>query len=179
MHIVIGVLSAVAGLIWAIVALQRSGVNFGDLNPFLWFRRSKWKKLYNEKPIYNLGEPLDVACVLILGVAKCEGEISSGQKQAILQIYQTEFKLSPDAAADQLLASSHLIRDEIYLVDNLSKILHKSLNKFKEAQVDSMLAMMEKVAMLEGRINEEQQKLIDATRNILIRPVKTRTGTWA
>ena len=49
-HIVIGVLSAVAGLIWAMVALQRSGLDLNALNPFLWHRRSQWKKKYGENP---------------------------------------------------------------------------------------------------------------------------------
>jgi len=38
MHIVLGALSAIAGVIWALVALQRSGFNPASLNPFLWYQ---------------------------------------------------------------------------------------------------------------------------------------------
>jgi hypothetical protein len=123
MHIVLGFLSAVAGLVWALVALQRSGFNPDSLNPFLWFRRSRWRRKYATNPLYNLDDPMDVAAVLILGTAKCEGEISAEQKRAIQTLFEDEFRLDRNAAADLLLASSHLIRNEIYLVDSLDKIL--------------------------------------------------------
>jgi uncharacterized tellurite resistance protein B-like protein len=163
MHIVLGVLSAVAGLIWAIVALQRSGFDPASLNPFLWYRRSQWRKRYATRPIYNLENPMDVAAVLILGTAKCEGEISTEQKQAVQSVFQNEFKLDRDAAADLLLASSHLIRDEIYLLDSLDKILEKSCRRFTAEQARSLTAMMLKIGTIESGMNEEQRKLILAT----------------
>ena len=120
MHIVITLITALGGLFWAMYYLQRSGFDFNSLNPFLWHRRAQWQNKYNTKPIYNLSEPLDVAVLLLLGIAKCEGEISAEQKQQLLKILENEFHLSGDQASDQLLASSHLLKDEIYLVDNIN-----------------------------------------------------------
>lgn len=164
MHVVIGVLTAVAGLIWALVALQRAGINLGWLDPFAWYRRMQWQKKYADKPLHSLSDPMDVAAVMLLGVAKCEGEISAEQKKELLTIFEIEFKQSPDEAADLLLASSHLIRNEVYLVDNLERIFERSKNRFTPAQVTSLLALMRRVADLEGPANDEQRKLIDATR---------------
>ena len=177
MHIVLGVVSAVAGLIWALVALQRSGFNPDSLNPFLWYRRSQWRKKYGTRPIYNLENPIDVAAVLILGTAKCEGEFSSGQKQAIQSLFENEFGLDHDEACDLLLASTHLIRDEIYLVDNLDKILMKSGAYFTIEQARSLIAMMLRVGTLESAINEEQRKLIAATENHFAR-LDVAPGKW-
>lgn len=165
MHIVLGVLSGVAGLIWAMVALQRSGFNPATLNPFLWYRRSQWRKRYGTHPLYTLEEPMDVAAVLILGTAKCEGEISAEQKHAILQIFSTEFKLNGDDAADLLLASSHLIRNEVYLLDRLEHILERSSKRFNPEQAGSLLSLMTRTGTLESELNEEQHKLIAATEN--------------
>lgn len=163
MHIVIGVLSAMAGLIWAIAALQKSGFNLDTVNPFLWRRRTQWKMNYGVLPVYNLGDPMEVAAVLVLGVAKCEGEISAEQKKAILNLFADEFRLDHNESADLLLASSHLIRNEVYLVDNLEKILAKSQSGFTPQQVESMLSMMHRIGSLENGLNEEQQKLITVT----------------
>ena len=163
MHIVIGALSAMAGLIWAFVALQRSGFNPDSINPFLWYRRAQWRKKYGVKPIYNLDDPMDVAAVLILGVAKCEGEISREQKQEIQGLFETEFRLDSNTAADLLLASSHLLRDEIYLSDNLEKVLSKSAAAFTAGQVESLSDMMMRVGTLESSLNDEQRTLISAT----------------
>jgi hypothetical protein len=177
MHIVLGVLSAVAGLVWALVALQRSGFDPASLNPFLWYRRAQWRKRYGTRPIFNLDDPMDVAAVLILGTAKCEGEISTEQKRAVQSIFETEFNLDRDTAADLLLASSHLIRDEIYLVDSLDKILEKSSRRFTAAQARSLLAMMQQVGTIESGLNEEQRKLVLATEKYY-EQLFSKPGKW-
>lgn len=160
MHIVLAALSALAGLIWALVALQRSGFNPDSINPFLWWRRARWRKQYGIPPLYRLDDPMDVAAVLILGTAKCEGEISAEQKRAIQAMFEHEFKLGTDAAADLLLASAHLIRDEIYLVDRFDRILACSRERFTPDQATSTLGMMTRIGTLESPLNEEQRKLI-------------------
>ena len=163
MHIVIAAITAVAGLLWALNSLQRSGFQFSSLNPFLAYRRWQWRKTYGGRPIYKLDRPMDVAAVLLLGVAKADGDITSDQKKELQAMFQSEFDISRDQAADLLLASSYLIRDEIYIVDHLDKILERSAPRFEPAAVGSLLGMMRRVAALDGSINAEQQKLIDAT----------------
>jgi hypothetical protein len=177
MHVVIGLITAVAGLIWAFVALQRAGITLGNLDPFAWYRRMQWRKKYADKPIYCLDDPVDVAAVLLLGTAKCEGEISAEQKQELLKIFESEFHLSADEAADLLLASAHLIRNEVYLVDNLPRILERSKERFTPPQVDSLLLLMRRMANLEGAANEEQRKLIDATEGYFAARGQSK-GAW-
>jgi hypothetical protein len=48
MHYLIGLITAVAMLIFALSRLQRAGLDLNALNPFLWYRRAQWKKLYAE-----------------------------------------------------------------------------------------------------------------------------------
>jgi hypothetical protein len=163
MHIVIGVLTAAAGLIWALVALQRAGVSIGSLDPFAWYRRMQWQRKYADKPLYCLNEPMDVAAVLLLATAKCEGEVSAEQKQMLLKTFESEFSQTTDEAADLLVASAHLLRNEVYLVDNLDRVLERSKDRFTPTQVASLSTLMRRIAELEGPINEEQRKLIDAT----------------
>ena len=178
MHIVIAVITAIAGLFWALNSLQRSGFHFSSLNPFLAYRRWQWSRTYGARPIYRLERPIDVAAVLLLGVAKADGAITSDQKRELLAMFQTEFSISRDEASDLLLASSHLIRDEIYLVDHLDKILARSADRFEPDAIASLVAMMRKVAALDGGINGEQQKLIDATERYFAGRNKQATGKW-
>ena len=163
MHILIGAISALAGLIWAFVALQRAGLDLNSLNPFLWLRRARWKKKYCEKPIYTLDQPLDVAALLLLGVAKCEGEISAEQKSEITAIYENEFHLDREEASDLLLASTYL--------------LAKSAPAFTSEQVNSLLALLRRVGSIEGTLNGEQNKLIEAVQNYFDK-TRTRSGKW-
>jgi uncharacterized tellurite resistance protein B-like protein len=178
MHIVIAALTAIAGLLWALNSLQRSGFHFSSLNPFLAYRRWQWSRTYGARPIYKLERPIDVAAVLLLGVAKADGAITSDQKRELLAMFQSEFSISRDEASDLLLASSHLIRDEIYLVDHLDKILARSADRFEPDAVASLVAMMRRVAALDGSINGEQQKLIEATERYFTGR-KQPQGRWA
>ena len=162
MHVVIGLLTAVAGLIWALVALERAGFRLSS--PFALFRRYQWSTKYNRKPLYSLTEPMDVAAVLLLGVAKCEGEISAEQKKQLLDVFKQEFRINADEASDLLLASAHLIRNEIYLVDQIEKILEPSRPQFTDKQISTVESMMKQIASIEGPANEEQLKLIEAVR---------------
>jgi uncharacterized tellurite resistance protein B-like protein len=163
MHIVIGVVTALAGLIWALVALQRAGVRIGSLDPFAWYRRMQWRKKYADKPLYCLTDPVDVAAVLLLATAKCEGEVSAEQKQALLKTFESEFSLSADEAADLLVACAHLLRNEVYVFDNLERVLERAKDRFSVTQVASLATLMRRVAELDGPANGEQRKLIDAT----------------
>lgn len=178
MHIVIGILTALAGLIWALVALQRAGFNLHSLNPFAWFRRMQWSKKVSTKPLYALQHPIDAAAVLLLGVAKCEGDISTQQKKVILGLFESEFQLSARDAADLLLASAHMIRDEIYLLDNLPRILEASAERFSPRQVESLLGMMHRVGELEGPLNEEQKALVDATAAFFSPRLAEKSRNW-
>jgi uncharacterized tellurite resistance protein B-like protein len=122
---------------------------------------------------------MDVAALLLLGIAKADGEITSDQKRELQSLFQSEFEISRDEAADLLLASSHLIRDEIYIVDHLDKILEPSAPKFEPAAVNSLLGMMRKIAALDGSINGEQQKLIDTTDRYFATRQKVAGGKWS
>jgi uncharacterized tellurite resistance protein B-like protein len=163
MHIVIAAITALAGLLWAVNSLLNSGFRLSSLNPFAAYRRWQWRRTCGTRPIYRLEQPMDVAAVLLLGIAKADGDITSDQKRELQSIFQSEFELSRDAAADLLLASSYLIRDEIYIVDHLDRILERSAPKFEPEHASSLLRLMRRVAALDGSINAEQQKLIDAT----------------
>jgi uncharacterized tellurite resistance protein B-like protein len=178
MHVVIAAITAVAGLLWALNSLQRSGFHLSDLNPFLAYRRWQWRKTYGGRPIYKLDRPIDVAAVLLLGVCKADGAITSDQKKALLELFQREFQISRDEASDLLLASSHLIRDEIYLVDHLDKVLERSAPKFDPEAVTSLLRMMRHVAASDGAMNAEQEKLINAADAYFAARVQTQRK-WA
>lgn len=178
MHIVIAAITALAGLLWAINSLMRSGFSLSSLDPFAAYRRWQWRRTYGGKPIYKLDRPMDVAAVLLLGIAKADGDITSDQKRELQAIFQNEFEISRDEAADLLLASSHLIRDEIYIVDHLDKILERSAPRFEAENVSTLLRYMRKIAAMDGSINAEQQKLIDATERYFSSKQQP-AGKWA
>jgi hypothetical protein len=177
MHVVIGILTALAGLMWAFLAFQRAGRAFSPVGPFTWYRRVQWQRRFNQKPLYSLKDPVDVAAVLLLGTAKCEGEVSAEQKRELLSIFGQEFQLSPKDASDLLVASAYLLRDEVYILDNLPKILEPAAEAFTPERISSLLALMRRIGTLDSPFNAEQEQLIAATEQYFAQRAP-RKGNW-
>lgn len=162
MHIIIGVLTAIAGLFYAITALKNSGA-IDSLNPFLWYRRAQWRKKFANKPIYALSEPIDVAGLLIVGVAKLEGELSKEQKQEILQVFENEFHLSDTEARHLFKSSSFHLKDVDITPKDIDNIFERSQSKFSAQQASSMISMMQRISKVDSEINVEQKRLVAET----------------
>ena len=161
MHIVIGVLTAIAGLFFAINAMKQSGA-WDSLNPFLWKRRSQWKSRYHSNPLYNLTKPLEVAGLLILGAARSEGELSSEHKQAVLDLYQNDLHMDQEQASAMFVSSSHFLKDAFPLAEKVGKILEHSVQQFDNNQKQSVVDLMSRIAAFESAPNKQQQDLIGA-----------------
>ena len=70
MHYIIGLITALAGLLWALNSLQRSGFKLSSINPFAWHRRSQWSQKYGADPVTRVQDPLELVAVLLMGMAK-------------------------------------------------------------------------------------------------------------
>lgn len=177
MHILIGIITAVAGLFWALNSLQQSGFRLSSLNPFHWHRRNQWKKQYAQSPLYMLENPMDAAAAILLGIAKLEGEISREQKSEILQIFSNEFNLDASQAQDLFASTSYLLQTEHNFIQNVDKVLSSSCDKFSSEQADSTLELLIRIAKIESDISAEQYELIDSVTKIL-KPLATQQGKW-
>ncbi|HFD11199.1 MAG TPA: hypothetical protein ENJ32_01830 [Crenotrichaceae bacterium] len=166
MHIVIGVLTAIAGLFWAISAMKQSGA-WDSLNPFLWKRRRHWQQKYASNPLYNLTKPLEVAGLLILGTALSEGELSAEHKQAVIDVFKNDLHLDSEQARAMFVSSSHYLKDAFPLSDKIHKIVERSHHQFDSSQKQSIIQLMTKIAAYETEPDQEQLKMIQAVRRYL------------
>ena len=176
MHIIIGVLTAVAGLFWAITALQNSGA-IESLNPFLWYRRAQWRKKLEKKPMYSLTEPIDVAGLLIVGIAKLEGEFSKELKQEILNIFEKDFHMSSSDAQSLFKSSSFLMKEDAITNKDIENIFERSRLKFSQDQVASMLSIMKNISSFDNEISTEQKKIIETTDEYFLR-LHSKNKKW-
>jgi hypothetical protein len=174
---IIGIITAVAGLLWALRSLQNSGFDLNSFNPYFWYRRHQWVKKYGQSPLYTLDNPMDVAAVLILAAAKLSGELTKEHKQSVLDIYQRDFKLDERRAQDLFASSSFLLQGEEDCVKNVDKILARSKDQFSAAQISSTINLIEKAAHCEGSPTVAQQQLIAAVTRVFVRTEKS-SGTW-
>jgi uncharacterized tellurite resistance protein B-like protein len=168
MHIIIGFISAVAGLIWAINQLEGSGFQLSSFNPFYWFRKKRWQKKYQENSLHHLSDPIELVAVLLIGVAKLDGEISQEQKKKIYSIFHQDFSLTHDDASALFLSSSFLIQNDEHWVFNIHKILKKFQSKLTKEQVNSILRLTKKIASIDTPLSNQQKEWINAIKTILV-----------
>ncbi|GEA13240.1 TerB family tellurite resistance protein [Alteromonas sp. KUL49] len=162
MHIVLGILGTLVTLLILVNRLQENGVDIGWLNPFSWHRRRKFRKAYHLPASYSLDSPMDVAALFMLAVAKADGDITKKQKDTILDIFQTDFKLSASEANNLLGSSAHILGNGADVKDSPKSVVAKSEDSFTTAQVDSTLNLIQRVASIEGAPSDAQQKLVSA-----------------
>lgn len=160
MHIIIAAITAIAGLIWALYALQNAGVDLNAFNPFTWARRRKWEKLYGSKPIYNLTKPMEAAAAIMVGVLKQEGEVSREQKQEVIDLFKANFMLSDQDAVELFASSAHLVKDEVNLDQSIKYILKPSMSQFTPDMASSFIELLDKVSKLEGTPSKSQISVI-------------------
>ena len=166
MHYVIGLITAIAGLIWALNSLQRAGVDLNAFNPFFWWRRHQIAKKYGANPLHVLDNPMEVAALLLLATVKCDGEISREEKQFLLNTFENEFRQSSHDASSLLSQATYLLRDESDVSDQLDKILKRSLPRFTQQQIESTLDLMQHASTIERGASESKRRLIAETARI-------------
>ncbi len=177
MHIIIAVITAIAGLIWALNRLQNSGVNLNAFNPYFWFRRHQWEKKLGTKPIHRLDKPMEAAAVLLLGIALAENEISREEKTDIIKIFVNEFNLSKNAATELFSASAFMVRGVVSFKDEVKKILTPSKESFSEDNKKTIIEMLINVANLDGEITTHQQDIITEVKKQILSE-DGETGSW-
>ena len=174
MHIIIGLLGSLVTIFYL---LDRLGIDIGGLNPFYWYRRRAFSKKLTADPIYSIEDPLHVASLLVIGVAKLDGDLTAEEKKVAQQQFETSFSMSPKAASELFGSAAHLLAAPQLIDSQLQKLAHKNRDRFSREQAESMLEMMGRVAAAGGRASEEQQRFIDAVRSQLA-VEQEPVGTW-
>lgn len=177
MHILLGLLGALVTILVLLHRLAAIGIDLGGLNPFLWRRRRTWRQKYEANPIFSLDDPIDIAALLVVGVAKIDGDMSVQEKRALLGEFETTFALTASKATELFGSSAHLIGDGQVLQTQIDDVLAGRRELFSPQQVDSVLEMMERVAHIDGAPTIQQLALIDNVRRCLALPQAPR-GTW-
>ncbi|MEX1034002.1 MAG: TerB family tellurite resistance protein [Cellvibrionaceae bacterium] len=173
MHILIGLVTAIAGLIWALYRLQDAGLNLNALNPFYWVRRRQWEKQLGTKPVHRLTDPMEAAALLVVAAAKLEGEVTRELKAEVIELFQKEFGIDQRQAREYYAASSHLLTDVVDVVAEVKDVLAPTLTQFQSRHKQSLIQMLNTISASEGASTPEQVALIAEVGKQLDAQVKT------
>ena len=162
MHIIIGIITAIAGLIWALRSLQNAGVDLNSFSPFTWARRRRWEKQLGVKPIHALTDSMEVAALLVVAMAKTEGEITRESKMEILAIFEEEFAIQRKKSIEMFSSSANMLQNIMSMDEEVKHVLAPSITDFQESHVQKLLKMLNKAAALEGEATAAQLAIIQA-----------------
>ncbi|MBT8144310.1 MAG: TerB family tellurite resistance protein [Gammaproteobacteria bacterium] len=166
MHILLGLLGAIVTLLILLKRLADAGIDLAGLNPFLWRRRRNWRLQVDGDPIYMIENPRDMAAILVVGVARVDGDVTVEEKRAIRQEFEMAFSLDQRGASELIASSVYLLRDNQALHDPAA-LLARCKEQFSGEQVDSLFEMINRVAMVGGAPSQVQLDYIAALRREL------------
>ena len=162
MHIIIGIITAVAGLIWALNSLQNSGFDLNSLNPFTWARRRKWEKQLGTKPMHALTDSMDVAALLVVSLAKDEGEITRETKLEILGLFEKEFGIKRNKSIEIFSSSIHMLQGTLNMAGEVRHVLKPSKETFTASHINKLMRMLQRTVNLEGEPTKGQREIVAA-----------------
>ena len=167
MHIVLALLGTIATILVLLNRLAEAGIDLGGLNPYLWNRRRKWQKQYQGNPLYQIESPLDATAILMVAIAKADGDLTREDKQNLLRLFEKEFHLSKKDAAGLLISSTHLLGDGVELRSNLIKFLKPSKENFSNDQAQSAVRMVSAMSAGDTSPHENAAAVIAAVEHEL------------
>ena len=174
MHIVLGLIGSIISILYL---LDRLGVDIGWLNPRYWRHRRAWAKKYEGDPIYSIEDPIQVAAVLIVGIAKLEGDLSAEQKSAILGQFEEKFSLDTRGASELFGSAAHLLGAPQIIGSQLDGLLNRNTSTFKPDQAQSIIEMIEQVSEVGGTLSIAQREFVDILRSRIC--ARGSSGTWS
>jgi len=130
MHVILLIILALSGLMWGIVNLQRE------------LRRREWAAK-NTTPLFSIESPRELAATLAFAALACGGELTSDQKQALIQLYEDELNFSSDGANEMYAYASYLISTDPNYATRVRQIVAPVLEELTSQQCVSTLDMVQ------------------------------------
>jgi uncharacterized tellurite resistance protein B-like protein len=172
MHIIIGLLTALATLLYA---LERLGVDLGWFNPWAWKRRRAWLKQSTGNPAYGLDRPIDAIALIAIAAAKIDGDLSIEEKDALNKIFKDTFNMSEKDASQLIVASVYLLGSGEDVFSHPEKVLRLSLEKFSKEQKQSSLELLSSIIHVGGSPSQLQMDFFSRVKCAINPPGDTKS----
>jgi uncharacterized tellurite resistance protein B-like protein len=174
MHYLLGLLGS---LVTILFLLDRLGIDIGGLNPFGWRRRRDWRQKFEANPIFSLSDPREMAAVLLVGVAKIDGDLTAEERHGLLAEFERAFSLSAKAASELMSSTVYLLGDMQLISNQAGELLGRYREHLAPEQIASLLEMIDRIAALDGEPTSHQSALVELIRTTLGSDSAPQ-GTW-
>ena len=170
MHIILGILGAIVAIIIAFNYLSRNAGETVDNARSLANlpRRLRWQARQRRLTIRALEDPREAATVLLLGIARASGDISSAQKQAITVFARTEFGMPQTEAQDLVLLANFMLRDVFDFDQEVRHVLAPIENHTGPEERRRLIDAARRIASVDGPAADAALALIDMVEQRLL-----------
>lgn len=162
MHIIIGILLALAGIFWAFSRFVDAA---GDAKASA--RRFSWSHKHNRRLIDTMADPREAAAILLVQIAAYEGELTERHKAAILNELRARFLVSLDEAEELFGFARLALGQTVDAANILSKVLKPIRAACTAAEQGELGEMMGAIAALDSPPTDSQTHLIQRVKHSL------------
>ena len=170
MHILLGFVAIVGGLAfwwWRIKMVSEAANDIGDVAGRVWgkYKRHKFRKKVEDSPLEAVDDPVAAAVIMMLAIAKEAGPVTEEVEASVRWEVTSAMKI---ADPTELMVFSKWVAGHVQDANNVSlrysKLWGGALNLEERGE---FLAMVERVAMAHGGINNIQRVKIAKLRERL------------
>ncbi len=167
MHIIFGILGLALLFFTVYKAYNESGFSFSSINPFLWYRRSQFRKQQNRHPLYCLDDPHDVRNIMIQALFDLTDKPKAEKQQALNNFYIEQLGMSAHEAEQTIRSNSFLIDGKKVQLSDIPHIIERSKDDFSEEQISKTIKLMKSVEP-----SENSEAFIDSFTRLMSKGVK-------
>lgn len=159
MHIIASILGAISILIVVLWRLQQAAWLARDVADAAGgtgraIRRWRWRRKVNVNPIDLIEDPREAASVLMVTVARADGEMSDIERAAIADQIVQHFGATSQQATALLTRSNWMVREGVDTQEIMRRVMPLLQQSTNAEQRRDLIDMLTTVAAADGRHDE-------------------------
>ncbi|MEM9332811.1 MAG: TerB family tellurite resistance protein [Pseudomonadota bacterium] len=171
MHIVLGIIGAIAALSYYFFVFRRAGQAATQAVDMAQqfrgkMRRNAFRKKAEGSVLTSVKDPGTAAAVLLIKIAECDGPVIAASKQEITKIIRNEIGMED---ADEVIPFAEWVCGQAVnpadIIRKLKPLWVENLNSTQRAE---FVDMAQRIANLSGKPNQEQKEIIRQMRERLL-----------
>lgn len=124
-------------------------------------RRSKWRGKANVDALREIDDPRLAATVMMVAIAKSEGDLTESQKKTILDQVETRLQIGGDAAQELFVHARWLISDLGDVDTVVRRTTRPVAARCTDGEKSELIDMLRTVADVEGGMTDALANVID------------------
>ena len=159
MHILAALAAAVGVVLFVLFRMQQASRAVSDVtdaadNVRGFLRRLAWSRKASVNPLDAVTDPREAAAAMMVAVAEVDGAVSEAEKAVMGRLMSHHFGVTP-AVCDELIARGRwLVQGRVNVGETLRRLKAPILKACSPAERRDLVAMLEAVAIADGRSDD-------------------------